>query len=310
MRFTLLLAAFTLVTQAQAEVGVIDPSAFGARFQAERISRSFFRIEDPDQGWGTAFVIDAEQGLVMTAAHVVIARMDGTYTLTQADGLTLHAVPVWKSATFDESVFFVGDVNHTMIQTRIWQQTRRGQYPLYEDLSADFMKQRDVAVLKIKAEDLAAFKAAQIPAVKIRTTPLEKGERLFLAGYAPAHYHPGFLAYLNQALPDRAPLRNTDGTLTYKTGKFFEIQSERLLTRANLEQEQDQGHFLDSDAIDSFQGDSGAPVMDQDGAIVAIHDASDCSLGSPRENMARRSLVTLATTIQGALIEFHAAIGK
>lgn len=307
MRFTLLLAAFTLVTQAQAEVGVIDPSAFGARFQAENVSRGLLRVTDPDGFIGTGFVIDADAGLIMTAAHVVSLKFDGTYTLTQDNGLTLHAVPLWKSASFDESVTMVRDVNQTMIQTLIWQQTRRGQYPMYEDLNPDYLKQRDAGVLRVVSEDLAAFKAAALPALKIRTTALAKGERLFLGGFARVHYHPGFLNFLGQALPQRAPLGNTTGLLTYKTGLYYDVQGGRMITRANPDQEQNQGFFLDSDALDTFQGDSGAPVLDQDGMVVAIHNASDASTGNPRDMLTRRSLMTAATPIGSALREFHAS---
>jgi hypothetical protein len=306
------LAAAALAGSARAEIGVVDPRAWGARFDPDAAARAVFCIR-PDgpatpNTCASAFLISA-QGYVLTAHHVDSpadsrhpAKTDWSpgaaskQVLIDARGTRyrLHLVKYLAAEASNKP--FVKDPTKLM-RLRFMARTygTAPAFDILEEIDPQNYDQFDAVLLKIDDADLHLLKEAGIEPLPLRRGPPQAGERLFLAGWPWAHYPNGWFNGLRDAIsaahPGRPAARNTDGGFSYLTGLCARVQSRTVVTQATPEQAK--GKDPDTDAIDSFWGDSGGALLDADGRVVGVHWGSD----NVADAAGAKAIVTFATSI-------------
>lgn len=325
MKKDLLRAACALAlaaAPAAADVGCADPRARGARFDADRAASGVFCIRKPGPSAGgdcaTAFLIHPD-GYVLTAHHVEApAERDHGAKLDWAPGPAAAQVLVdgagnqyrlrlvkYPAASAAEKPF-VKDPAKLM---RLRFQSRMTGRPLDFDVLAEIdpqaYEQFDAVLLKVDDADLPLLKrrgAAPLPLACAAPAP---GDRLFLAGYPWPHYPGGAFAPLKAAIvaakPEAASIRDSDGGFCVLAGRAGPSQGITVTTLATPAQRA--GQEPDTDAIDSFWGDSGGALLDADGRVVGVHWGSDNgALGT-----GAKAQITFATSIEAIRAAFALA---
>lgn len=302
-RLKLLVAAFLLaclpLPSARAQLGQVDATRIAPSFPLDKVKKSVFCIREAgrkgfDQNCATASLIHSS-GLIATAAHVVSGHGDRDFEIATAGGKTFRVQTVWISPSYNQNSPFLRDPQKLMMAEARMRFSAEGfrQTPVFDEIDPGVFSRADLALLRVVAEDLPALLATGAEPLAIRSAPpLASGEILLLAGFTWTHYAQGYLDSLGQSLG--MSLKNTDGGFSVLAGRYYGTQGKLLLTRATPAQEK--GEDLNTDAIDSFSGSSGAPVLDTEGRIVAFHSASDSSLG--QFSRIRKSMVQIATAAE------------
>ena len=301
---------------AHAELGQVNVLQLAPNFPLAAVVKSVFCIKEVghkgfDQTCATASMVH-ELGLIVTAAHVVSHHGDRDFEIVNSQGQSFRVQTVWISQTYNPNADFLRDPQKLMMAEARMRFSGEGfhQQPIFDEIEPGVFSQADIALLKVIPEDLPGLVATGASPLQLRTkTPLLPGDRLLLAGFTWTHYAPNYLDAISKQMAATAgtgnvTLHNTNGRFSILAGRYSSTRGELIITRATPAQEK--GEDPGTDAIDSYNGSSGAPILDVNGLVVGFHSASDSSLG--QFAMVRKSMVELSTSAANLQVGFSALL--